>query len=42
MPAQPRQGNRYSDHREIMDEVFHRTRTGTPWRSATSVTGTPA
>jgi transposase len=32
MPAQPRQGHRWSDHRVIVDGVFHRTRTGTPWR----------
>jgi transposase len=32
MPAQPRQGHRWSDHRLIMDGVFYRTRTGTPWR----------
>jgi transposase len=32
MPAQPRQGHRWSEHRLIIDGVFHRTRTGTPWR----------
>ena len=32
MPAHPRQGHRWSDHRLVMDGVFHRVRTGTPWR----------
>jgi transposase len=32
MPAQPRQGHRWSDHRTVIDGVFHRTRTGMPWR----------
>lgn len=32
MPAHPRQGHRWSDHRLIVDGVFHRVRTGTPWR----------
>jgi transposase len=32
MPAHPRQGHRWSDHRMVIDAVFHRTRTGTPWR----------
>jgi transposase len=32
MPAQPRQGHRWHDHRMIIDGVFHRTRTGTAWR----------
>src|SRR3954447_14564667 len=32
MPAHPRQGHRWHDHRLIMDGVFHRVRTGTPWR----------
>jgi transposase len=32
MPAHPRQGHRWTDHRLIIDGVFHRTRTGTPWR----------
>jgi transposase len=32
MPAHPRQGHRWSDHRVIIDGVFHRARTGTPWR----------
>jgi transposase len=32
MPAHPRQGHRWSDHRLLIDGVFHRVRTGTPWR----------
>jgi len=32
MPAHPRQGHRWHDHRVIMDGVFYRVRTGTPWR----------
>jgi transposase len=32
MPAHPRQGHRWHDHRLIIDGVFHRVRTGTPWR----------
>jgi transposase len=32
MPADPRQGHRWSDHRMVINAVFHRTRTGTPWR----------
>ena len=32
MPAHPWQGPRWHDHRLIMDGVFHRVRTGTPWR----------
>jgi transposase len=32
MPAHPRQGHRWSDHRLVVDGVFHRVRTGTPWR----------
>ena len=32
MPAHPRQGHRWSDHRVVVDGVFHRVRTGTPWR----------
>ena len=32
MPVHPRQGHRWSDHRLVVDGVFHRVRTGTPWR----------
>jgi transposase len=32
LPAHPRQGHRWADHRLIMDGVFHRSRTGCPWR----------
>jgi transposase len=32
MPTHPRQGHRWHDHRLIIDGVFHRVRTGTPWR----------
>jgi transposase len=32
VPGHPRQGHRWSDHRVVIDGVFHRTRTGTPWR----------
>jgi transposase len=32
LPAQPRRGHRWNDHRLIMDGIFHRTRAGCPWR----------
>jgi transposase len=32
MPAHPRQGHRWTDHRLIMDGVLHRTRAGISWR----------
>lgn len=32
MPAHPRQGHRWSDHRLVIDGIFHRTRAGMPWR----------
>ena len=32
MPAHPRQGHRWSDHRTVIDGIFHRVRTGCPWR----------
>jgi transposase len=32
LPAHPRQGHRWTDHRLVIDGVFHRTRTGDPWR----------
>ena len=30
--AHPRQGHRWNDHRVVIDGVFHRVRTGCPWR----------
>ncbi|MEU4831802.1 transposase [Streptosporangium sp. NPDC023615] len=32
LPAHARQGNRWADHRTIIDGVFFRTRTGCSWR----------
>src|SRR4051812_30042407 len=32
LSAHPRQGHRWADHRLVMDGVFHRSRTGCPWR----------
>jgi transposase len=32
LPAHPRQGHRWADHRLIMDGVFHRSRAGCAWR----------
>ena len=32
LPAHPRQGHRWHDHRLAIDGVFFRTRTGCPWR----------
>jgi transposase len=32
MPAHPRQGHRWNDHRTVINGVFHRLRTGCPWR----------
>ena len=32
LPAHPRQGHRWADHRLVIDGVFHRTRAGCPWR----------
>ena len=32
MPAHPRQGHRWKDHRLVIDGVFHRVRAGQPWR----------
>ena len=32
LPGHPRQGHRWNDHRLVMDGIFHRTRTGCPWR----------
>jgi transposase len=32
LPAHPRQGHRWNDHRLVLDGIFFRTRTGCPWR----------
>jgi transposase len=32
LPAQPRQGRRWADHRTVINGVFHRARAGCPWR----------
>src|SRR5262245_29206825 len=32
MPAHPRQGHRWDDHRTVVDGILLRTRTGCPWR----------
>jgi len=32
LPAHARRGNRWADHRPIIDAVFFRNRTGCPWR----------
>jgi len=32
LPAHPRQGHRWNDHRVVIDGIFHRTRAGCPWR----------
>jgi transposase len=32
LPGHPRQGHRWNDHRLVIDGVFHRVRTGCPWR----------
>ncbi|MEV0753075.1 transposase [Streptosporangium sp. NPDC050280] len=32
LPAHARRGNRWADHRTIIDGVFFRSRTGCPWR----------
>jgi transposase len=32
LPAHPRQGHRWNDHRLVIDGIFFRTRTGCPWR----------
>ncbi|WP_169750050.1 transposase [Streptosporangium amethystogenes] len=39
LPAQARQGNRWADHRTIIDGVFFRTRTDCPWRKLPEVYG---
>jgi transposase len=32
LPAHPRQGHRWNDHRVVIDGILHRTRAGCPWR----------
>jgi transposase len=32
MPAHPRQGHRWNDHRILINGIFYRVRTGCPWR----------
>jgi transposase len=32
LPAHPRQGHRWNDHRTVIHGVFQRVRTGCPWR----------
>jgi transposase len=32
MPAHPRQGHRWNDHRMVVDGIMFRTRSGCPWR----------
>ena len=32
LPAHPRQGHRWNDHRLVIDGIFFRTRVGCPWR----------
>lgn len=32
MPAHPRQGHRWNDHRTVINGILHRVRTGCPWR----------
>jgi transposase len=32
LPAHPRQGHRWNDHRLVIDGVFYRVRAGCPWR----------
>jgi len=39
VPAQPRQGHRWNDHRTVIDGILFRTRTGCPWRDLPGVFG---
>jgi transposase len=32
LPRHPRQGHRWNSHRTVINGVFHRVRTGCPWR----------
>ena len=39
LPAHPRQGHRWADHRTVINGVFHRIRAGCPWRDLPPVYG---
>jgi transposase len=39
LPAHPRQGGRWRDHRRVIDGVFFRTRAGYAWRDLPPVYG---
>jgi transposase len=39
MPAQPRQGRRWNDHRTVINGILFRTRTGCPWRDVPGAFG---
>ena len=39
LPAHPRQGHRWADHRTVINGVFFRVRTGLPWRDLPGVYG---
>ena len=39
LPAHPRQGRRWADHRTVINGVFFRVRTGLPWRDLPGVYG---
>ena len=39
LPAHPRQGHRWNDHRTVIDGILFRTRTGCPWRDLPPVFG---
>jgi len=40
LPGHPRQGHRWNDHRLVISGIFHRTRTGDPWRDLPERSGT--
>jgi transposase len=39
MPAHPRQGHRWNDHRTVIDGILFRTRAGCPWRDLPAAYG---
>ena len=39
LPAHPRQGHRWNDHRAVINGIFFRTRAGCPWRDLPSEYG---
>src|SRR5438128_2131615 len=41
LPAHPRQGHRWNDHRVVIDGIFCRVRTGCPWRDLPEGLGRP-